>query len=118
MDKTLFYKKVLTLLSLCFDYLSRPQQKVMAQLVTALWSAKSVTLWRIACFLPGDNDVDVKQNHKRLVYFLDNFELTKDFWKSYIKFRSLACPHIDKVLLKREFWSGRPLVDNHPDRWY
>jgi len=42
MDKTLFYKKVLTLLSLCFDYLSCPQLKGTAQLVTILWSANSV----------------------------------------------------------------------------
>ena len=115
MDKTLFYKKVLTLLSLCFDYLSRPQLKVMAQLVTALWSAKSVTLWKIAFFLPGDNDVDVKQNHKRLVYFLDNFELTKNFWKSYIKFlfclpyfkllkRKVITILLDTTTLKDDFW--------------
>ena len=115
MDKTWFYKKVLTLLSFCFDYLSRPQLKVMAQLVTTLWSAKSVTLWKIAFFLPGDNDVDVKQNHKRLVYFLDNFKLTKNFWKSYIKFlfclpyfkllkRKVITILLDTTTLKDDFW--------------
>jgi len=98
---------------LTFGYLSKPQQKVMAQVIVALFQVRSFTLRDIASLMYGD--VNVKHKLKKLKNFLDGLELDYQFWKAYVK--TIFClPYfqlgkrkyitllIDATTLRDDFW--------------
>jgi len=65
-----------------FPQFTKPQQKVMSQLITALTQTENFTLRDIASHFLGETDV--KHKLKKLQYFLDGLDLNKEFWASYI----------------------------------
>ncbi|MCD4679500.1 MAG: hypothetical protein K8S00_03840 [Bacteroidales bacterium] len=65
-----------------FSQLTKPQLKVLAELIIALSRTASFTLRDIASNFQGDSDV--KHKLKKLQYFLDGLDLNYYFWKSYI----------------------------------
>ncbi len=64
-----------------FPQLTKPQLKVMAQLIGALVKTENFTLSDIASNLRGETDV--KHKLKKLQYFLDGIDCNYKFWHSY-----------------------------------
>lgn len=69
------------IIRLGFPQLSKPQHKVMAQLLTAIAKTPGFTLSDIASNFEGETEV--KHKLKKLQYFLDGISMDVDFWRSY-----------------------------------
>lgn len=65
-----------------FIYLSKWQQKTLAELIVAFLYNESFTIREIASKFP--QSTNVKHKLKRLQNFLDKIQLNKEFWHSYI----------------------------------
>lgn len=106
-------KLVSSIVKKSFAHLSRPQKKNLADLIMAFFHNPSFALWEIASCLSGETTT--KHKHKRLIYFLDQFSIDLDFWKSFVltvfslpgfrfKSRKYLTLAIDATTLKDDFW--------------
>lgn len=108
-----FARQTYFILKRTFPQYNKSQQKMLAELLLALFSHQRFTLRHIASRLLGPTNV--KHKLKRLQNFLDTFSLDYQFWRSYVQ--TLFClPYmklgqrseitllIDATSLKDDYW--------------
>lgn len=106
-------KFLLSIVKSNFNYLNLSQQKNLADLIFAFFFNTSFALWDIASGLSGE--ISTKQKNKRLIYFLDSFEIDVRFWKSVLltvfslpgfkwKKRKVLTLALDATTLKGDYW--------------
>ena len=106
-------KNIYKVVKKVFTWLTKPQVQTFSELIIALFYAETFTFRDISSKLLWDTNV--KHKLKRLINFLDNFELNKEFWKNYVKMifslpnfklwsRKYITLLLDATTLKDDFW--------------